>query len=193
MFWWPEWVEHSLNLRVYTLSSDHPPPALSLGRVLLSQLYLGPFSLWAQTATLLELLPSQCQSLNTHIEKGLLSMPFLPNCHTIFLSSGQSSQDTAWGRGCMVQALGEEWLHCRPPMLQSCDCSWRWHMLQWLESDSLFYRRISQFLSHWQGSYPTWNFNRSRWYINLPISLFSGMDIWIYLSTYLFPNSYTVW
>lgn len=38
------------------------------------------------------------------------------------------------------------------PMLQSCDCSWRWHTVQQLNCDTLFYRGTSQFLSHWQWS-----------------------------------------
>lgn len=87
------------------LSSDHPPPAFSLGRVLLPQLYPGPLPRGLRQKLSLSH-PSRCQSFNTHTKKGLLPMPFLPNCHIIFLSLGQRRQDTACGRGCMVQALG---------------------------------------------------------------------------------------
>lgn len=108
LVYWVGWTQFE-SVSLHCLSSDHPPPAFSLSNSWQSPAFTavpGAISLWAQTATLLELLTSQCQSFHRHAEQGLLPMPFLPNCHTIFLSSSQRSQDTACGRGCMVQALG---------------------------------------------------------------------------------------
>lgn len=155
LVYWVGWTQFE-SVSLHCLSSDHPPPAFSLSNSWQSPAFTavpGAISLWAQTATLLELLPSQCQSFHTHPQNRVFCQcHFCPTAILFFslLAKGVRIlpvEGVAWSRH-----LGEEWALYRPPMLQSCDCSWRWHTVQQLKSDSLFYRGTSQFLPHWQWS-----------------------------------------
>lgn len=107
------------------LSSDHPPPAFSLGRVLLSQLYLGPFPCGPRQQLSLSYSHHNASHL-THTQKRVFCQCHFCPTATLFFSLQAKAVRTlpvegvAWSRH-----LGEEWLLYRPPMLQSCDCSWR--------------------------------------------------------------------
>lgn len=137
------------SVSLHCLSSDHPPPVFSLGRVVLSQLYLGPFPCGPRQQLSLSCSPHNASpSTHTHRQGSFANAisAQLPHYFSLF-----GPKDSACGRGCMVQALGRGMPLYRPPMLQSCDFRW-WHTVQQLNCDSLFYEGTSQFLSLWQRS-----------------------------------------